>query len=85
MKKISNFYTIAKYLSYFTQVGLSMVVPLIIWVMLASWTQRKFQLGGWVMLVGIFLGMYSAGYCLFQFFRYMQREAREGEKKHKEL
>lgn len=85
MKKISNFYTIAKYLSYFTQVGLSMVIPLGIWILIASWLQNKFHLGGWVLILGIFLGMYNAGYCLFQFFHYMQREAKEGEKKHKEL
>ena len=46
-------------LSFFTQAGLSFCLPLVLCIWGASVLQSRFDLGGWVLLVGIFLGLYS--------------------------
>ena len=67
-------------LTWFTQLGLSTVTPLVVFILGAVWLQNKFQLGGWVILIGVLLGIYSA----ISGFRYviaaMRREAEAEEK-----
>lgn len=46
-------------LSFFTQAGLSFCIPLVLCIWGAAALQRRFGLGGWVLFVGIFLGLYS--------------------------
>lgn len=45
---------------WLTQLGLSTVVPLAGFVLLAVWLKNRFGLGNWVLFVGIGLGVYSA-------------------------
>ena len=44
-------------LLYMTQIGLSMSIPPILSLLAAGWLQEKFQLGSWVMIVGIVFGI----------------------------
>ena len=46
-------------LSFFTQAGLSFCIPLVLCIWGASALQNRFDLGGWVLIAGIFLGLYS--------------------------
>lgn len=46
-------------LSFFTQAGLSFCLPLVLCIWGASVLKTRFDLGDWVLLVGIFLGLYS--------------------------
>ena len=47
-------------LIWLTQLGLSTVVPLAGFVLLAVWLYRHFQLGTWVIIVGIVVGLICA-------------------------
>ena len=47
-------------LIWLTQLGLSTVAPLAGFVLLAVWLQNRFDLGNWVLFVGIGLGVISA-------------------------
>ena len=47
-------------LVWVTQLGLSTAVPLAGFIVLAVWLQNRFDLGVWVVLVGIGLGLFCA-------------------------
>jgi len=47
-------------LAKFGQMGMYIVVPPIIMAILGIWAQKKFNLGSWVILVCIILGLLSA-------------------------
>lgn len=47
-------------LTWLTQLGLSVVVPLAGWIFLALWLHREFALGDWSIWVGVALGLISA-------------------------
>lgn len=49
-----------KMLIWLTQLGLSVVAPLVCYVWLAVWLRSRFDLGVWVIICGIALGIYSA-------------------------
>jgi len=51
---------VLKDLARFGQMGMYIVVPPIIMALLGIWLQKKFQLGSWVILVSIILGLLSA-------------------------
>ena len=47
-------------LTWLTQLGLSVVVPLAGWIFLALWLRKQYALGDWVIWVGIALGLFGA-------------------------
>lgn len=47
-------------LVWLTQLGLSVAGPLVCYILLALWLQRRFSLGNWILLLGIGLGILSA-------------------------
>lgn len=47
-------------LTWLTQLGLSVVIPLAGWILLALWLRNRFALGDWIIWAGIILGMISA-------------------------
>lgn len=49
-------------LSWLTQLGLSVALPLAGFVWLGVWLQAKYHLGKWVVVLGIALGLYCAIY-----------------------
>lgn len=48
---------ILKALAMLTQFGLQILVPVASCIILAGWAQRAYQLGNWVILLGIVLGV----------------------------
>lgn len=46
--------------TWLTQLGLSVAAPLAGCIWLAVWLRQRFDLGGWVLLAGIFLGIVCA-------------------------
>ena len=54
-------------LSGITQLGISVVVSFILWLLIASWVKNTFNLGNFVMVIGILCGVGSAGisFCNF--------------------
>lgn len=47
-------------LTWLTQLGLSIAAPLAGFIFLALWLRNQFELGDWVLWVGIVLGLVSA-------------------------
>lgn len=66
----------------YTQLGLSVVTPLILSVLLAYWLQRRFALDSWVTLIGLGLGLVAM---LFTLFRYLNGYIRESKKRQEAL
>lgn len=58
---------IAKALSSITQLGLSIVISFLLWIMIAAWLRKTFSLGNYIMLIGILLGAGSAVLTLIKF------------------
>ena len=54
-------------LGWITQLGLSVAISLLIWIGIASWVQRKFSLGNYVMIIGILMGVGSAATTFVKF------------------
>ena len=50
---------------WFTQLAFSAVGPLVLCIMGAVWLRDRFQLGGWVVLLGVLFGFGGAvsGFC----------------------
>ena len=61
---MKGLYDVARHLVWLTQFGLSIVIPPVLCIMGAVWLRRQFALGGWVVAVGIFVGVLAAVSCL---------------------
>lgn len=75
MKKTRPFQFL-QYLSYLTQLGLSIAVPPVLCVLAAGWLQKRFGIGDWIMLCGIFLGIGAGASSFLSFIRYFRRQIR---------
>ncbi len=62
-------------LTWLTQLGLSVAVPLAGFILLAVWLRDQYALGEWVLWVGIILGLYSAFRGLIQSLKVLARQA----------
>lgn len=47
-------------LAWLTQLGLSVAIPMVIFVFAAIYLQSKFNLGSWVIVVGVVIGFICA-------------------------
>lgn len=56
-------------LSWVSQLGLSVAFSFLLWILIAAYIKKVFSLGNFVMLIGIFLGIGSAGLSFFKFCR----------------
>ena len=65
-------------LVWLTQLGLSVALPPVCFILLAVWLRDSCGWGGWVLWVGILLGLYSAIHGLVQSLKIL---ARQSEKK----
>lgn len=54
-------------LSGITQLGISVVVSFILWILIASWVKNTFNLGNYVMVIGVLCGAGSAGISFYSF------------------
>lgn len=68
-----------KLLIWLTQLGLSVAVPLGGFLLLALWLRNKFDLGAWIVIVGIILGVICAFEGLMSSLKAMKRMAKKDE------
>lgn len=68
-------------LIWLTQLGLSVVCPLAVCILGSVWLRDKFSLGSWVLLVGIFLGIYYAVQGLRDSLRAMDKYIKRNKKR----
>lgn len=81
MKKEDGFSAL-RWLVWVTTLGVSLITPVVIAVYAALWLQRRFSLGGWVVIVGIVFGLGGAGVSFYHFTRAAQAAAQH-RKEHK--
>ena len=74
MKK--NYSNFIKALSYLSQVGLTAIIPVFIWIFIAEFIRKKLELGSFVLIIGIILGVASAYVSLFKLFKTMDFDNR---------
>ena len=58
-----------------TQFGLSIILPLLMFILLARYLMLHYAFGSWVMLLGVLLGICGAVSGLVNGLRQMQKEA----------
>ena len=57
---MKGLYDVARHLVWLTQFGLSVVVPPTLCIAGSVWLRHRFTLGGWVVAVGVVVGVYCS-------------------------
>lgn len=73
-----------KYLMYFTQFGITMITPPLVLLFLAWWLKNRFGWGSGIMLAALLLGIAVSICSLRRFMQFVQKMAKEGERKAKQ-
>lgn len=53
-------FTFLTAMSYLVQVGISVALPLVLCILAAVWIRNRFETGGWVIAIGLILGLLGA-------------------------
>ncbi len=72
-KEDKNFYKSLSNLALLSQIGFSMIVPIIGCVWIANFLMKKFNMGTWVLFLFIILGVTSAFANLFRLTRFSSK------------
>ena len=68
-----SYFKVMRYLVWLTQLGLSVVVPLVGFIWLSVWLHNSRGWGGWVILAGLALGLMGAVGGLYSGFKTLHR------------
>ena len=74
---MKNLYQITRHLVWLTQFGLSVALPPVLFLLGAVWLKNEFALGGWVVLVGLLLGLAGSVGSLRSNLKSIDREGKE--------
>ncbi len=66
-------------LVWLTELGLSVAIPMAVFVFLGAFLRKQFELGSWVVVVSALLGLYGSVGGLIRSLKLMNREAKEKE------
>lgn len=77
---MKDFLHSASLLAWMTQFALSVVAPLTGCILLSVWLKDRFALGGWVVAVGVVLGLLGAVGGLITSIRLMDRQGAAAQK-----
>ena len=77
---MKGLYDVARHLVWLTQFGLSVVVPPTLCIAGSVWLQHRFTLGGWVVAVGVVVGVLAAVSCLRGSLQALDRQGRPAKK-----
>ena len=69
----NNRHSSTKALAWLTQLGFNMISPLIICILTATWLKSKFNLGNWIMVIAIIIGVGSGYMSLINFIRMVKK------------
>lgn len=78
---MKGLYDVARHLVWLTQFGLSVVIPPVLCIAGAVWLKRQFALGGWVVVVGVVVGVLAAISCLRSSLQALDRQGKAPQKK----
>ncbi|MBP9561892.1 MAG: AtpZ/AtpI family protein [Acetoanaerobium sp.] len=76
-----SFYKSLSNLALLSQIGFSMVVPIIGCVWVANFLMKKFNLGVWVLFLFIILGVFSAFANLFKITKFSSKNKKQSDLK----
>lgn len=62
-------YRAMKAFSYITQLGLSVIAPIIICTVVSVWIKNRFDLGNFVVIAGIIIGIGSGFVSMYNFYK----------------
>lgn len=79
--KSDNDFSVLRWLAWVTTLSLSLITPVVLAVYAALWLQKRFALGGWIMIAGILFGLGGAGVSFYRFTRQAQSAARHRKEK----
>lgn len=68
--------TVWQWLALAGQLGFAIITPIIVCTAAAYWLAGRFSLGGWTVILGIFLGLGGAAASFLKVMRLAQRAAR---------
>ena len=77
---MKGLYDVARHLVWLTQFGLSVVVPPTLCIAGSVWLRHRFTLGGWVVVVGVVVGVLAAVSCLRCSLQALDRQGRPAKK-----
>lgn len=81
MKKWAGISEMMKNITLLTQLGLSLVTPLLVCLALCWWLCARVGLGGWVYIPGFFFGLGGSGMSAYKvYMTVIGRAGREGKK-----
>ena len=72
---------VMSYLVWLSQLGLSVAIPLVGFILLGVWLHNSRGLGGWTVVVGVGLGIVGAAGGLYNSFKVLTRMLRQEEEK----
>lgn len=81
--KQNSKWTTLKYLAYFTQIGLTLVMPPVLYTAIAWWCAERFGWGNWVVLLGLLLGVATTVFEMWKLIKFMEKKAKESEREQK--
>lgn len=74
-------YKSLKAAAWITQFGINMITPIILFIIIALWLKEKFNLGDWIMILAIILGVGGAIGSMFSFIKTAGNGGGSGDKK----
>lgn len=77
---MSPMFKLLRNLAWLTQLGLSIIAPPVLCIGGCWWLQNRFSLGGWIMALGIVLGLGASVSGAAQFYRMVRRQADKDKK-----
>ena len=77
---MKGLYDVARHLVWLTQFGLSVGVPPTLCIAGSVWLRHRFTLGGWVVAVGVVVGVLAAVSCLRGSLQALDRQGRPAKK-----
>lgn len=68
---------VMKQLTLVSQMGISLVMPLLICLLLCSWMTNRLGVGGWVYVPGFILGLGSSGMTAYKFYKSIMKQEKK--------
>ena len=72
-----------RHLTYLSQLGLSLVIPLLMCIFLCYWLTTRFGFGGWIYIPGFILGLGSSCMTAWKFYTSVNSKAKKEEENNK--
>ena len=76
----NNHKEILNALNSITQLGLSVIISFLLWIFIAMWVKKTFNLGNFIMIIGVLLGTGSAVLSFIKFCGLISPKENDNEK-----